>query len=87
MSCGCNARPMQGGPCGGCGCADEGESKVCGFGVAQGVLASVYAPVQAFEGLYDTDSALRRGTMFEGLDKPFYGEGKGVNCRGEQRQR
>ncbi len=68
--------------CGTCGCArDEGKA-VCGFGVQDGVLASVYTPMQRFCGVYDMDTALRRGTMFEPLDKPFYGDGKEVDCRG-----
>lgn len=36
-------------------------------------LASVYAPMQSFEGLYDLDTALRQGTMFKALDLGFYG--------------
>ena len=36
-------------------------------------LAMVYAPMQAFRNLYDTKSALHRGTIFKELDKPFMG--------------
>ncbi|MBQ3378317.1 MAG: spore coat associated protein CotJA [Clostridia bacterium] len=37
-------------------------------------LAMVYAPMQAWEGLYDAEAALMRGTLFTALDKPFIGE-------------
>ncbi len=36
-------------------------------------LAMVYCPAQAFEGLYDEDVALSRGTLFSSLDLPFEG--------------
>ena len=75
------------GGCGGCGCEHDDHRSVCGFGVEYGVLAAVYAPLQRFEGVYDPDSAWRRGTMFEALDKPFYGDGREVDCRGQQRQK
>lgn len=48
-------------------------------------LGSVYAPIQEFDNLYDTDAALRQGTIFAQLDFPFTGERiltKGGNCRG-----
>ena len=74
---------------GGCGYGGAGKTgaSVCGFGVESGVDAALYAPIQAFVGVYDLNTALRRGTAFESLDKPFYGAGKEVNCRGEQRQK
>ena len=76
-------RPVPTSGCGTCGCArDEGKT-VCGFGVQDAVLASVYPPMQRFCGVYDMDTALRRGTMFEPLDKPFYGDGREVDCRGK----
>ncbi len=37
-------------------------------------LAMAYAPMQQWEGLYDIDAALVRGTLFTALDKPFIGE-------------
>lgn len=37
-------------------------------------LASVYVPVQDFDGLYDCHAALARGTLFRELDKPFWGK-------------
>ena len=47
-------------------------------------LASVYAPIQNFDELYDEETALSRGTVFAELDLPFMGESvyKGGNCRG-----
>ena len=34
-------------------------------------LAMEYSPVQTFEALYSPDEALRRGTLFQKLDKPL----------------
>ncbi len=34
-------------------------------------LAMVYSPLQPFDGLYAPEDALRRGTIFAGLDKPL----------------
>lgn len=34
-------------------------------------LAMVYAPRQSFSGIYDPETALSRGTLFEALDKPI----------------
>ena len=48
-------------------------------------LASVYAPLQSFNRLYDMDTALKNGTVFEELYLPFMGESvanKGGTCRG-----
>lgn len=48
-------------------------------------LASVYAPLQSFQNLYDADTALKNGTLFAELYLPFMGESvanKGGNCRG-----
>ena len=36
-------------------------------------LAMVYAPVQRFQGLYEPEEALSRGTIFQELEKPFLG--------------
>ncbi|MBE6594430.1 MAG: spore coat associated protein CotJA [Ruminococcaceae bacterium] len=33
----------------------------------------VYAPVQRFQGLYEPEEALSRGTIFQELEKPFLG--------------
>lgn len=67
---------------------DNGSSSGCdgmGWGLTGYPLASVYAPLQSFDDLYDTETALREGTVFKELDLPFTGErrvGKGGNCRG-----
>ena len=42
-------------------------------------LAMVYSPKQAFEGLYEPEEALSRGTLFAALDLPF--EGRRVTKR------
>ena len=47
------------------------------FGLVGYPLASVYAPLQEFQNLYDEQQALKRGTLFSELDKPFSG-GQGV---------
>ncbi len=36
-------------------------------------LAMAYVPYQPWENIYDSDIALSRGTIFQGLDKPFLG--------------
>ena len=57
------------------------------WGLDNHPLGMVYAPLQAFHGLYDLETALHRGTIFRELDLPFLGEtvatsGKGGCCRG-----
>ena len=37
-------------------------------------LAMVYSPVQQWQGLYPVGEALRKGTLFADLDKPFSGK-------------
>ena len=71
--------------CGTCGCDRVGNERVCGFGVEGGVVAALYVPMQTFDGVYDMTTAMRRGTMFEALDKPFYGDGREVDCRGREK--
>ncbi len=61
--------------------SSKGCDHTCGagggrFGMEGGKLAALYLPVQAFEELYDEDTALQRGTLFRALDLPF-GGGKG----------
>lgn len=34
-------------------------------------LAAVYVPYQKFTNLYDTQTALKKGTIFKDLDIPF----------------
>lgn len=38
-------------------------------------VAMAYVPMQPWEGLYDLETGLRRGTIFPSLDKPFLGGG------------
>lgn len=38
-------------------------------------VAMAYVPMQPWEGLYDLETGLRRGTIFPSLDKPFMGGG------------
>lgn len=59
----------------GCGC------KTGGYGVTDRPVGSVYAPIQAFERLYDHPRALSRGTLFSDLDLPLE-VGKGGRCNG-----
>ena len=79
-----SARPGGAG-CGRCACARSERESVCGFGVEEGMVAALYVPLQTFAEVYDLSTALRRGTMFEALDKPLYGDGKEVDCRGRER--
>ena len=68
---------------------NEKPSDSC-MGISWGLsgypLASVYAPLQSFENIYDTETAIKRGTVFKELDLPFLGDkrvsGKGGTCRG-----
>ena len=43
------------------------------WGLKAHPLAMVYAPLQAWEELYDPATALQHGTLFGKLDKPFLG--------------
>ncbi len=70
-----NRRAVEGSSC---GCA--GTASV-GYGVKDRPVGSVYAPVQAFAGLYDLPRALARGTLFADLDLPLE-VGKGGRCNG-----
>lgn len=49
------------------------------WGLQDHPLAMVYSPLQSFKGLFDTDAALSRGTLFSDLYLPFEGQdcGKG----------
>jgi hypothetical protein len=50
----------------------------------------VYAPCQQFRALYDTATALSRGTLFTELDLPLGGDcgftAMGCACRAERRR-
>lgn len=68
---------------GGCnsGCDNDRRS----WGLTGYPLASVYAPLQEFDNLYDVETALKHGTAFSELDLPFTGSrrvSKGGSCRG-----
>ena len=41
------------------------------FGLSGYPLASVYAPMQEFDDIYDCETGLSRGTIFTQLDLPF----------------
>ena len=65
----------------GCTCEDKGDM---GWGLVGYPVGSVYAPLQAFDELYDVPTALHQGTIFAQLDLPFMGDRrikKGGNCR------
>lgn len=77
----------------GCACARQespGGRPTCEYvpalrdswGVCDYPLAMVYAPVQAFRGLYDPRVALSRGTMFCELDLPLEAVANGRNTGG-----
>ena len=48
------------------------DNRFTGFGKEDGVLAALYIPIQQFDCLFDIESALKCGTMFKALDKPFH---------------
>lgn len=81
-SCGCNGTRETRSTCS-CEAARDGNcDEDCSHGAANtGVLdgkslAMVYSPYQNFESLYDPRQGLCNGTIFTGLDKPFYGDGR-----------
>jgi len=48
-------------------------------------LAMVYSPIQNWRNIYDNETALMRGTIFEELDLPFMGkwqDSSGNGCTG-----
>ena len=49
------------------------ESEQGKWGLAGYPLASVYAPIQEFDKLYDLDKGFVAGTIFSELDLPFMG--------------
>lgn len=51
----------------GCGCASEAKNMLCNC-----VLGIATVPCQQWNGTYDTEKALRRGTVFPELDLPFF---------------
>lgn len=69
--------PCPGIPCpgtstpGDSGCIGHEGCPEGGWGLCDHPLGMVYAPCQYFRGLYDPDTALSRGTLFEALDLPL----------------
>ena len=62
-----------------CGCEGEemmpdGDSKHHCRGLSDHPLAMVYSPIQKWRNIYDNETALVRGTIFEELDLPFLGK-------------
>lgn len=60
------------------GCGTDIESR---YGLKDHPLGSVFAPLQDFDGLYDPERGLKRGTLFAALDLPLEVE-KGGRCNG-----
>ena len=60
------------------GCGVGAESR---YGLTDRPPASVYAPLQDFDCLYDHERALMRGTLFSVLDLPLE-VGRGGRCNG-----
>ena len=68
-----------------CGCREDvhctEKTRMGSWGLVGYPLAMVYAPIQAFEGIYSLDEGLKKGTIFEALDLPFLcGEGSKGGC-------
>lgn len=79
--CGCQENTCSQHSCG-CRQAPCGEDS---WGLNTHPLAMVYAPCQTFRNLYDTETALSRGTLFSELDFPLEvigGNGCGNSCGG-----
>lgn len=67
-----------------CNCNSLNSDYSCVSGFKQSdcanmTIAMAYVPWQQFRNLYDLDRALKVGTIFAELDKPF--TGKGGMCR------
>ena len=54
------------------------------WGLRDKPLSMVYSVLQDFDGLYDREKALLRGTLFEALDLPFVGSSS-TSCGGCER--
>ena len=61
-----------------CGC---GKSTASRYGLTDRPVGSVYAPLQEFDGIYDPERGLKRGTLFAALDLPLE-ISKGGRCNG-----
>ena len=76
MTCGCENNARRTPPRTPCGCDGQMRTDTCdhgknGWGLQGYPIAMVYSPVQTFDRIYDLDTALKRGTVFEALDLPF----------------
>ncbi len=62
-----------------CGCLDQSNSRVNEIyeqiSKADAPYAMAYVPYQQWNQIYDPSRALRAGTIFPCLDKPFCGKG------------
>lgn len=67
-----------------CNIGDHSKCEKNGWGLEGYPLASVFAPLQSFDNIYDAEMALKQGTVFAELDLPFMGRTvqKGGSCRG-----
>jgi len=67
-----------------CNISERAKCAEKGWGLEGYPLASVFAPLQSFDNLYDAETALKQGTIFAELDLPFMGRTvqKGGCCRG-----
>ena len=54
-----------------CGCIEAGREEHTCDTLDGRSLAMVYSPCQRWRGIYSSDMALSRGTMFKELDMPF----------------
>ena len=66
---------------------DRPQAKKQTVNIPNGVqsLAMVYTISQTWRGIDDSECGFCRGTIFDELDKPFYGDGKEVDCRGREK--
>lgn len=55
-----------------CGCGEPRREP--SWGLRGYPIASVYSVLQDWHDIYDTETALKRGTIFKELDLPFYGD-------------
>ena len=62
--------------CGGCGKGINSR-----YGLTDRPVGSVFAPLQDFDGLYEPEHGLKRGTLFAALDLPLEVL-KGGRCNG-----
>lgn len=70
-SCNCKAAPVS------CGCGEKlpALSPEAGLMLAMGTV-----PMQPWEKPYPPETALKQGTVFPALDKPFYVTGGGLHA-------